>query len=210
MSKQPATKARTRLIYWLLFAPFILVPVSVWILEGYGAISTVILWLGLGLEIASVVGFFIGLFLLSILPADAPIFRSKKHAWPVTLLFLIPLILLAISSLIFLPDVAEAGSLIVIELLLLRTIALASAAIGAILAFKRIRPMKTAWLMVSLAMIPYLLIIIVSFAIGSSNGFHDIQNMHEFEILRSVINLSAVILGLVILIVGWFGFRKKI
>jgi hypothetical protein len=205
--KSPLTKSRTRLIYWLLFAPFILVPASVWILDGYGEISPVVLWLGLGLEIASVVGYFIGLYLLSVQSPYAPTFRSKKFSWPAMLLFLIPLVLLAVSLLLFIPG--EKPPLVVTELLLLRVIALASVAIGAIITFKRIKPRKTAWMMVGLAVIPYLLIVVVSYATGTPHGFDNIEQIHQTETWNLIISLSSIIIGLVFLAIGWFKFRKE-
>ncbi|MCL2038160.1 hypothetical protein FWG95_04155 [Candidatus Saccharibacteria bacterium] len=208
-NKPIVSRSRTRLIYWLLFAPFVLVPVSVWILDGYGEVYTFVLWLGLSLEIISIIGFFIGLWLLSIQSAHAPTFRSKKFSWPAVLLFLIPLILLAVSSLVFIPN-NNLTPLVVTELLLLRTIALASFVIGAILAFKRIKPIKTAWLMVGLSAIPYLLIIIVSFATYGPYGFNTMEEFHQFETRTLTAHLSSVVLGLIVLAFGWFRFRKKV
>jgi len=203
------SRSSAKLIYWLLFAPFVLVPISILILDGYSEVSTTTLWLGLSLELIAVVGFFIGLALLSVQSAHAPIFRSKKFSWPAVLLFLVPLILLAISLLIFIPN-DNAAPLVVLELLLLRVIALASAAIGAILTFKRVHPLRTAWLMVSLAIIPYLLIIIVSFSFGGSYGFDTMEEAHRFDNLVLAANLSSVAIGLVSLAFGWIKFRKRI
>lgn len=217
MPRKPSAKKSAvpaKLIYWLLFAPFVLLPISAWIMNNTEYASATALWLGLILDLASVAGFGVGLVMLAIQPVKSAVFRSKKFSWPAMLLFLIPLFFLAASMLIYLPNFYYPGvdssiSIISIELLFLRALAVLSFIIGAVLALKRVKPVRTAWFMIGLAAIPYLLIIIDSFIFGGGYGFNTMDDFYKFLYWELAIDLSSIILGLVALLIGWLKFRHQ-